>query len=81
MVGYGSYAAVIDALAHAFQANAYVAGDRFTAADVYVGAQISWGLSFGTIEKRPEFQDYANRIGLREAFRRAAEMDEKLVNG
>ncbi len=79
MVGYGSYAAVIDALAGAFKANTYVAGDRFTAADVYVGAQVSWGLGFGTIEKRPEFQAYADRIGQREAFRRAAEIDDKLV--
>jgi glutathione S-transferase len=79
MIGYGSYSAVIDALAKAFKANVYVAGDRFTAADVYVGAQISWGLNFGTIEKRPEFQDYADRIGQRQAFHRAAELDEKLV--
>jgi glutathione S-transferase len=81
MVGYGSYAAVIDALSRHFKANAYVTGDRFTAADVYVGAQLSWGLAFGTIEKRPEFANYAKRIGEREAFRRAAELDDKLVKG
>lgn len=81
MVGYGSYAAVIDALSRHFKANAYVTGDRFTAADVYVGAQLSWGLAFGTIEERPEFADYAKRIGAREAFRRAAELDDKLVKG
>ena len=27
----------------------YIADDRFTAADVYVGSQIGWGLQFGTI--------------------------------
>jgi glutathione S-transferase len=81
MVGYGSYATVIDAFSQHFKANAYVTGDRFTAADVYVGAQISWGLAFGTIEKRPEFADYANRVGQRDAFKRAAELDDKLVKG
>ncbi len=79
MVGYGSYASVIDALSQHFKANNYVTGDRFTAADVYVGAQISWGLAFGTIEKRPEFEAYANRIGERDAFKRAAELDDTLV--
>lgn len=79
MVGYGNYATVMDALAQAFKSNAYVAGDRFTAADVYVGAQITWGLNFGTIEKRPEFQSYSDRVSQRQAFRRATELDEKLV--
>src|SRR5699024_286218 len=60
-VGYGNYAVVMDALAQAFKSNPYVAGDRFTAADVYVGAQITWGLEFGTIEMRREFQDYSER--------------------
>jgi glutathione S-transferase len=79
MVGYGSYASVIDTLSQHFKTNDYVTGDRFTAADVYVGAQVSWGLAFGTIDKRPEFTAYADRIGEREAFKRAAELDDKLV--
>lgn len=79
MVGYGSYATVIDALSGHFRANNYVTGDRFTAADVYVGAQISWGLAFGTIEKRPEFEGFAKRVSERKAFKRAAELDDKLV--
>lgn len=79
MVGYGSYASVIEALSQHFKSNHYVTGDRFTAADVYVGAQVSWGLAFGTIDKRPEFEAYANRISEREAFKRATELDDKLV--
>lgn len=79
MVGYGSYAAALDALSLACKANTYIAGDRFTAADVYVGAQITWGLLFGTIEKRPEFQRYSDLVSQRPAFLRAAELDEKLV--
>ncbi len=79
MVGYGSYDAVIDALSLAVSSGDYVAGNRFTAADVYVGAQIAWGLNFGTIEKRPEFQRYADRVCQRPAFRRAAELDDLLI--
>lgn len=79
MAGYGSYAAVVDNLSHWFKTNAYVTGERFTAADVYVGAQVNWGISFGTLEKRPELVDYAARVADRDAFRRATEMDEALV--
>lgn len=79
MVGYGNYASVMNALTQAFKSNSYVAGDRFTAADVYVGAQISWGLNFGTIENRAEFQDYAGRVTQRQAFRRATELDDGLI--
>ncbi|HEY8568397.1 glutathione S-transferase family protein [Microbulbifer sp.] len=79
MVGYGSYAAVLDNLSNWFMSHAYVTGDRFTAADVYVGAQINWGVQFGTIEKRSEFIDYAKRVTDRDAYRRATEKDDALM--
>ena len=53
----------------------YVCGDAFTAADVYVGSQVAWGLQFGTIEKRHSFADYAARVTDRDAYRRAEEID------
>ncbi len=37
-------------------------GDSFTATDVYLGSQVGWGLMFGTIEKRPAFERYWDRI-------------------
>ncbi|WOX04410.1 glutathione S-transferase family protein [Microbulbifer pacificus] len=79
MVGYGSYAAVLDNLSNWFTGHKYVTGERFTAADVYVGAQINWGLEFGTIEKRAEFSDYAKRVTDRDAYSRATEKDNALV--
>ena len=48
----------IDALEAALAPGPYICGEQFTAADVYVGAQIGWGMMFGTIEKRPAFEDY-----------------------
>lgn len=80
MVGYGSYDAVMNTLAQVFETRDYVAGDRFTAADVYVGAQINWGLEFGTVEKRPVLQSYAERTRAREAYQRATELDDALVS-
>ena len=78
MAGYGCYASAMDGLSAAVKANPFIAGDRFTAADVYVGAQIGWGLQFGTIEKRPEFAEYFVRISGRDAFVRANEKDDAL---
>jgi glutathione S-transferase len=76
MAGYGSFEATIDALEHAVSQGEYICGDRFTAADVYVGAQIGWGLMFGTIDKRPAFVDYSQRLQSRPAALRANELDE-----
>ncbi|SEA17682.1 glutathione S-transferase family protein [Microbulbifer marinus] len=79
MAGYGNYATTIDALSSAVKKNPYIAGNRFTAADVYVGAQVGWGLQFGTIEKRDEFIAYFARVSEREAFGRANEKDDALA--
>lgn len=78
--GYGSFAAVMDALSQAVQAGPFIAGERFSAADVYVGSQIGWGLQFGTVENRPEFGAYWSRIADRPAHRRATELDDALIS-
>lgn len=79
MAGYGSFADVMDALEGAVSRAEYVVGDRFTAADVYVGSQIGYGLMFGSIEKRPAFKRYWERIAARPAAVRAREIDDALV--
>ena len=79
MAGYGSFAHVMDALEIAVSGTPYVAGDRFSAADVYFGSQIGWGLQFGSIEKRLAFEAYWNRISNRPAAVRAREIDDALI--
>jgi glutathione S-transferase len=76
MIGYGTFGQVMDTLEKAVSANTYIAGDKFTAADVYVGAQIGWGMQFGTMEKRPAFEQYFARLATREAAVRANEKDD-----
>ncbi|EUB95949.1 hypothetical protein PMI07_002437 [Rhizobium sp. CF080] len=75
MVGYGTYQDVMDTLEAAVRANAYIAGDTFSAADIYVGSQLGYGLQFGTIEKRAAFEQYFGRLALREAYQRANDKD------
>ena len=79
MAGYGSYDAAVGALEGALSDTPFVAGERFTAADVYVGAAVGWGLQFGTLPDRPAFRAYRERVEAREAFRRAAAMDDALM--
>ena len=75
MVGYGNLSRVQDTLEHALNQSAYISGEQFTAADVYVGSHVYWALKFGSLESRPVFTDYATRLGEREANIRAAELD------
>ena len=77
-VGYGSYENVIDVLAGAVAHHEYIAGNEFSAADVYVGSQIGLGLQFGSIEKRPAFEKYWERLSLRQAYIRTQELEADL---
>lgn len=78
-VGYGCFEETIDNLERAILPGPYICGDQFTAADVYVGAQIGWGMMFGTIDKRPAFEDYVGRVQSRPTAIRANELDDALM--
>ncbi len=79
MVGYGSFDTMLDTLEAAVSAHPFIAGDRFTAADVYVGSQVMWGQMFGSMPKRDAFVDYGARLAEREAYKRAAVIDDALM--
>ncbi|MBL9067808.1 MAG: glutathione S-transferase family protein [Sphingopyxis sp.] len=79
MAGFGSLAMALDALETAVAGKPYVAGDRFSAADVYVGSQLDWGLQFGTIPARPAFEAYVAPLRTRAAYQRAKEIDNALI--
>ncbi|MFD1035345.1 glutathione S-transferase family protein [Sphingomonas hankookensis] len=76
MVGYGDYDRVVSVLETAVSAPPYIAGDRFTAADVYVGSHLMWGTQFGTLPKRDAFMAYIGRLAERPAHVRASELDD-----
>lgn len=79
MAGYGSFDDAVATLETAVAAGPYILGDRFSAADVYVGSQIIWGLMFKTLPERPAFQAYAERLSTRPAAVRAREIDDALI--
>ena len=79
MAGYGNYDKAVGVLGTAVTGREYVCGDRFTAADVYVGSQIDWGLQFGTLPSIPAFEAYAARLRDRGAYKRAKAIDAALM--
>jgi glutathione S-transferase len=77
MFGYGNFDKVVAVLDELFSLRDFVCGDRFTAADVYVGSHLMFGMQFNLIPEKESFTRYRDRLTAREAFRRGAELDEK----
>jgi glutathione S-transferase len=74
-VGYGTLGAVLDNLEGAIARAPYLAGDTFSAADLYIASSLGFGMQFGMIDKRPVFVDYVGRLSARPARRRADQLD------
>lgn len=79
MAGWGSYERAIGTLEAHFADHAFVCGNRFTMADVYVGSQVDWGLNFGTIPPNEAFVGYAERLQARAAYKAAKAIDNALI--
>jgi glutathione S-transferase len=79
MAGYGSLEDVLATLESHLRDHPYIAGDDFTAADLYVGSHVGWGLAFKTIEPRPVFEAYWATLAARPAAVRARTIDDALL--
>jgi len=79
MFGYGNTDRAIAVLDELFSLRDYVCGDRFTAADVYVGSQIMFPLQFGMLPERESFLRYRDRLQARDGYKRATEIDEGII--
>ena len=77
--GFGCMADVVGTLEGALSGQEFLVGDSFTAADLYVGAHLGWGMQFNSIEKRPVFVDYVARFQARPAAIRAVQIDDALM--
>lgn len=79
MMPYGTYEVAVAALERAVEKGPWFLGERYSAADVYVGSAISWGLQFQLLPEREVFKKYAARLAERPARKRAFEIDEKIA--
>ncbi|HEY6881793.1 MAG TPA: glutathione S-transferase family protein [Polyangiales bacterium] len=78
-IGYGSYEDTLNTLENAIGDGPYVLGERFSAADIYLGSQIDWGLMSKSLEPRPRFLAYRERLSRRPAYKRVAAQNEQLA--
>jgi glutathione S-transferase len=78
-LGYGRYEDTLDTLEKALTPGPYILGAQFSAADVYVGSQVAFGMMMKALEPRPAFTEYANRLQQRPAYHRFMEKSDKLA--
>ena len=78
-VGYGDLDDVVRALTGHLAAHDYIADWRFTAADVFLGSQIGWGMQFGTIPANDALTAYWTRLKDRPALQAANAKDNALI--
>ena len=79
LVGYGTHERMLDTLEGMLSTQEYAAGIQFSAADVYLAAQLQWNMMMGVIDDRAAFVDYSERMHQRPACVRADEIDNKLA--
>jgi len=79
MFGYGNFDLAVDTLEVAVNGKEFIAGNRFSAADVYVASMLAFMMGFRLLEPRPAFSAYVERLELRPAWKRAKEIDDALV--
>jgi len=78
-LGYGSYADVMHAIESALRPGPYILGERFSAADVYMAAQLEYAAMMKWIEPRPAVEAYLARISARPGKLRAQEQCNALM--
>lgn len=75
--GWGDYERAFGALEAALSPGPWLFGEGFTAADLYIGSSLNFGMQFGLIDKRPAFTGFVERATARPAFKRASEIEAR----
>ena len=72
-VGWGSYDDVLATLKKALATGPYLLGEKFTAADLYIGSELNFAVMFGApgLKGEPVIDAYLARLTARPAFQRA----------
>ena len=79
MMGYGTFDLAIGAIETAIKGKAFIAGDRFSAADVYVGSILDFMINFKLLEPSTTVTDYLAPLRARAAYKRAKQIDAALA--
>lgn len=79
MIGWADFDTVVAVVRDAVAKGPWLLGEKFTAADVVVGAQLRWGMLFKTVPELPEFKAYVARLEARPALQRQIALDASLA--
>ena len=77
--GYGSEDDVIRTLEQAVSGKTFLAGDHFTAADLFMTAYLGFYMQFGMLERLPAFEAFCAHHATRPAALAARARDEALI--
>lgn len=81
MLGYGNFDAAVAAITGAVAGKRFIAGDRFSAADVHVGSLLDFMIRFGQIAETEELAGYLGPLRERPAYLRARAIDAAAAGG
>jgi glutathione S-transferase len=68
---WGSFDQMLGVVTAAVQNGPFLLGERFSAADVLIGAAVRFGMMFGLLPKEGPLAEYVGRLTRREGFQRA----------
>jgi glutathione S-transferase len=74
-VGWGSFEQMQAVVTEAVAGREWLAGGRFTAADLYVGSNLNFGVTFGILPGEGPIADYVARVTARPAYERATALE------
>jgi glutathione S-transferase len=77
--GWGSFDDMLATVSEAVGAREWLAGDRFTAADLYVASQLGFGIRFGILPQEGPVADYVARATARPSYERSRELEERFA--
>ncbi|MEO1820533.1 glutathione S-transferase family protein [Pseudomonas sp.] len=75
MVGFGTFEDTLNTVQQGLLGGPWLCGNHFTAADLYLAAQLGWAMSEGVVPERPGFADFVAT-----AFQRPAALRAKAFN-
>jgi len=76
---YGDFDTVLATVTQQVERGPYIAGDRFTAADVLWGIALGWTTGWGLVPRTPSLQRYVEAFDARPAVIRARARDKDLA--
>jgi glutathione S-transferase len=75
-VAWGSFQSMLETLEAGIRGKEWLLGDKFTAADVFVGSNVHFGTLFGILPKEGPIAAYLARCAARPALKRALQLEE-----